>query len=190
MTKSALEYARRLYQNVLDWYDSAEKKAQVILTIDGILLTFLTSSMFTHRSDLDEILHTAGYLTWLFLAPMPVCLVGSIASALGCLWSRTFTKRKLHQYLASVGTSREDLDTYGPEAMWFFQMIAGLDQKSFQERMLWVNREFEIRALASQISILSANVSKKHRCVNWGFVLVGISLILSLLAGICYLFRL
>ena len=34
----ALEYTRRLYEEVLAWYNVAETKAQVILALDGILL--------------------------------------------------------------------------------------------------------------------------------------------------------
>ncbi len=30
-----LEYTRRLYDNVLSWYKSADSKAQVIIAIDG-----------------------------------------------------------------------------------------------------------------------------------------------------------
>jgi hypothetical protein len=41
-----LNYAQSLYTNVLDWYRSAESKAQVLLAIDGTFLAFLTGLIF------------------------------------------------------------------------------------------------------------------------------------------------
>lgn len=42
---SSLEYTRRLYESVLDWYKNADAKAQVVLSLDGIFLTFVGTTV-------------------------------------------------------------------------------------------------------------------------------------------------
>ena len=49
------------------------------------------------------------------------------------------------------------------------------------------NKEFEIKALASQSYLLSKRVYVKHLLINSGFVLSGASLIFFLASGISYL---
>jgi hypothetical protein len=38
----ALEYARRLYLNLLDWYRIADFKGQLLLTLNGAFVTIMT----------------------------------------------------------------------------------------------------------------------------------------------------
>ena len=63
----SLEYARRLYDRVLAWYESAERKAQLILTLDGLFLSFLTSSLLSKPADLRPVVERFGAETWVFL---------------------------------------------------------------------------------------------------------------------------
>ena len=86
----ALTYARRLYERVVDWYKNADAKAQIILTLDGAFLTFLTTSIFQSPDELTKITQRFNHGTWLCLLAMCLCLIGSIVSALMCLWSRIF----------------------------------------------------------------------------------------------------
>ncbi len=81
-----LEYTRRVYDSVLDWYKNADAKAQVIFTLDGAFLTFLTGSIF--NKDLEDVLGRISWVSGCLLAAMVLCLATSIISAIACLWSR------------------------------------------------------------------------------------------------------
>jgi hypothetical protein len=71
--------------------------------------------------------------------------------------------------------------------MWFFQMVANLEENRFRATLKAVDDSFEIEAIASQIQILSTNVRTKHRYVNAGFALAATTLVLFLFAGLSYL---
>lgn len=184
--KPSIEYARRLYDDVRRWYDSADTKAQVILALDGAFLTFLTSAIF----GATELTGSFATLTWLLLAAMTVCLVVSMASAIYCLWPRIYSNAGLGEFVETAEREKGRSGLAAPETMWFFQMIAGLEKKPFRTTLESVDESFEMKAMASQIWILSGHVHKKHLAVNVGFVLAATTLILFLLAGLSHLCRL
>jgi hypothetical protein len=188
-SKPALDYARRLFDNLLKWYDNADAKAERILTIDGVFLSFLTGSIFMKQDDLTKVVGHFRIDNWVLLASMCLCLTGSIVCALMCLWSRTYRRGARAKLFRVAGVDVENSDTYTPEVMWFFQLIGGLNPQQFRRRVESVGSDFEVQALAAQISELSQNVSRKHFWVNCGFVLTGLSLILFLASGVSYLLR-
>lgn len=185
----ALEYARRVYDGVMDWYKNADSKAQVILTLDGAFLAFLTSSIFMEQYELSKILSRFGVETWLLLALMCTTLAGSILSAILCLWSRVYAGDKLDGMLRSGGVEVNKSETYKPQFMFFFQFLSRLHPEQMAEKLSAVTEKYEIEALAYQSRILSENVMRKHYWVNKGFVLAGLSLLLFLGAGISYVVR-
>ena len=83
----------------------------------------------------------------------------------------------------------EGVQWYSPNVMLFFKTINWLDHDCFQEQLGTIDREFQIKALASQIYLLSKRVYIKHLLINCGFVLAGASFILFLAGGISYLAR-
>ena len=188
----AVDYARRVFEIVTNWYNNADTKAQIILTLDGVFLTFLTSSLLESSDSVDKIILRFGLDTWSFLILMCLCLVGSIVSALLCLLSRIFLLPKrdsiLRQERARIEAIESD-EGYSPNVMLFFQTISWLDHDKFQQQLGTVDKEFEIKALASQIYHLSKRVNTKHKAINYGFVFTGGSLIFFLAAGISYLAR-
>jgi hypothetical protein len=185
---SALNYSNLLFANVVDWYKSADSKAQVILTLDGVLVTFLTTSIFKTPSELSGIIRSLTLSTRLLLIAMCVCLIGSIIGALMCLWSRVFLGAKRDSVL---GREKERIKAgvkqYSPNVALFFKTICWLDHDKFQEQLLTIDPSFQIRALASQAYLLSERTYVKHLLVNAGFVLAGASLILFLASGVSYL---
>jgi hypothetical protein len=185
---SALNYSHFLFANVVDWYKNADSKAQIILTLDGAVVAFLTTSIFKKPTDLAEITHSITQRTWLLLIAMCLCLVGSIISALMCLWSRIFLGIKRDSVL---GRERERIRAgvklYSPNIMLFFKTICWLDHNSFQDQLGNTDTAFHIRAMASQVYLLSKRVYVKHALVNSGFVLGGASLIFFLASGVSYL---
>lgn len=178
ISDEALDYSRRLFHHIIDWYKNAETKAQVIFTLDGAFLTFLTSLIFLNTSELKEFISVFGPETWVSLALMVLTLAGSIFSALMCIRSRLefsdFDKSK----------------SYEPEVMWFFGSIAFLEKKGFQERIKKMTKEDEITVLGNQIFLVSKNVLEKHRWVNRSFILTGASLLFFLLVNASYIIRL
>jgi hypothetical protein len=183
----SLEYARRLLERVIDWYKNADSKAQIILTLDGAFLTFLTTSVFKNPDELSKITQRFDLSTWLFLALMCMCLVGSIISALMCLWSRVFLFSKRDAVLVKEKQRVKEAQRYSPNVMLFFKTISWLEHDKFQSQLAYVDKEFEVKALASQIYLLSARVNAKHLLINLGFVLSGAGLIFFLAGGISYL---
>lgn len=185
----ALEYSRRVFDGVLEWYKNADSKAQLILTIDGAFLAFLTSSIFMEQDKLSKIISKFGVETWLLLALMCLALTSSILSAIVCLRSRIYSEEELDGLLRSASVDVEKAETYKPEFMLFFQFISRLSERQIAEKLSTVDERFEIDALAHQLRTLSENVKEKHKWVNRGFALAGSSLILFLGVAISYVAR-
>src|SRR5688572_10570160 len=76
----SVEYARRLYDDVLGWYRSAESKAQIVLGIDGAFLAFLTGAIFTKPDELNAKIQAFSPWTCTLLGLMTVCLLTSVAA--------------------------------------------------------------------------------------------------------------
>jgi len=183
-----LAYSNLVFANTVDWYRNADSKAQIILSLDGALVAFLTSSLFKKAEDLTPITSHFTALTWVLLAAMCACLAGSIMSALLCLWSRVFLGIKRDSVLGQERQRiREGEKLYSPNVMFFFKTICWLDHDRFQAQLEQVDEEFHIRAVGSQAYLLSKRVYRKHVMVNAGFVLAGASLILFLASGVSYL---
>jgi len=146
---SAVNYPNLLFANVVDWYKSADLKAQVILTLDGALVAFLTTSIFKGPSEVSLLIQRFTTRTWLLLLAMCLCLVGSIISALMCLWSRIFLGVKRDSVLGrekkriTAGVKR-----YPPSVALFFKTISWLDHDKFQEQLLTTDAHRYIRMLS------------------------------------------
>ena len=188
-TSEAVDYSRRLLDLVINWYNNADSKAQVILTLDGVFLTFITSSILASPDDLGKIIGRFGLDTWLFLILMCLCLVGSIVSALVCLLSRIFLLSERDRILRRERAQVKTAEKYSPNVMLFFQSVSWLDHDKFQEQLKTIDTDFEVAALASQIYHLSKRVTTKHKAVNYGFVFAGATLVFFLAVGISYVAR-
>lgn len=185
-----LTYARSQFDRVIDWYKSADLKAQIILTINGAFLTFITSSVFKGPQEIWQITHKLYAFTWLCLFLMCVCLIGSIAVALSCLWSRIFLTEERDQVLLEAKAKLKESSRYPASVMLFFKTITWLDHDRFVTEMKDVDEKFEIEALSSQVYLLSQRVNIKHILVNIGFLLTGASLVFFLIGGVSYVVNL
>jgi hypothetical protein len=184
----ALDYSKLVFENIIAWYNNADAKAQIILTLDGALVTFMTTSIFRKPAELLEITRSLRSFTWVLLTAMCLCLAGSIISALMCLWSRISLGIKRDSVLGREKKKIADgVKPYSPSVMLYFKTIAWLDHDSFQQQMCGTNTSFQVKALASQSFLLSERVYRKHVLVNTGFILAGAGLILFLAAGVSYM---
>jgi hypothetical protein len=195
-----LEYLRRVFDNVLAWYGVADSKAQLILTLDGIIITLSSSGLLV--SPLHK---EARADPWLLLAAA-VLLAMSIYFAVDAM----------HSNLSEANLRAMGSTGLAPEHMWWFGTIATLARTPREARYLsWretlvvsvplaligrppvapmsgvdrvasyletMGAEQERRALASQIVLLSAHVLAKHRNVNRGWISAGCALGLLLMA--------
>ena len=186
--EDSVEYIRRVFDHNLFWYKNADSKAEIILTLDGVFLGFVTSSIFIKQADLMEIMHRFTNLSWLFLGLMVLCLTGSIISSIFCLWSRIpiFTKRAQKKYFADNKIDAKNMKSYRPEVTFFFQKISWLEPFVYQKYMLSTGKKFEVSALALEVHTLSKNVLIKHKWVDIGFFLTGASLLCFLTFSISY----
>lgn len=189
-----IEYTRRLYQNVLDWYRNADSKAQVVLAIDGGLVAFISSTAFSQPAQIKLIVGAVTPITLILLTLMVASLMISMGAAIFCLWARIYSaknlKRIIDDAISKAKTSEFGNLPYPPSISCFFQFIERLDKEKFRETLNSVNPNFEIKALANQIYILSGNVRKKHYAVNIGFIFSLAALVFFFLSAINYVFAL
>lgn len=186
----SLVYVRRLFDNILDWYKNADTKAQILLTLAGVFISFLASTVFAKKKDIQSILDLFEIETWILLFFMVAFLIAAIVSALQCLRSRLADPEDIEKHLLNIVNDSEGKDRQWPETMWFFGMIAQLkDRRRFQSRLHEFTEEDELRALSSQIFIVSRNVLNKHRWVNRGFLFISLTLLAFLASGVSYVAR-
>ena len=183
MTSNSVQYARRLYDNISEWYRNADSKAQVVLAINSAFIAFFASTVFTEPGKLRSILSESGWITSHILTCMFLSLLGSMGASIYGLWSNLyiFPKRRIKNF------SGEVVNTYPLKVMWFFQFIAYLDQKKFQTTLATIEQDSELKILAEEIHVLSGKVRKKHIAVNVGFILAAFNLILFFAAARSYM---
>jgi hypothetical protein len=187
-SQTSVEYLRRLYANVFDWYKIADSKAQLILTLDGVFVTIVTGTVFAKPDDLAAWQRVFGLETWIFLSLAALTIMSSIICAILCLHSR------LHEALLSdivrhYHVNRDDIRTYVPGVAWWFGMIAKMEPKLIARYLQTADDTFEADALADQIVVLSERILRKHRSVNWGWLFAGASLLSLVAAGASYVLR-
>jgi hypothetical protein len=181
---AAVEYARRLYEDVLGWYHSADTKAQVLLGLDGAFLALLAAAAFQTSDDLGRLIARFSPWTWRLLALMSASLVISMGSAVWCLWSRIYFGSSLDDWIRSAKAPPRTPSEYPADVMWFFQHLAALDSAKFRETLANVDHRFELNAMAAQLEKLSVNVRKKHIAVDLGFASAVATLLLFALAAV------
>lgn len=185
-TTPSLEYSRFLYDDVKDWYKNADTKAQILLTLMGAFVTFLTSSLFVKANDLLEITTYITPMIWGVLVTMLGTITLAVISGLACLWSRV----PLHRYAWKEPEDDEfDDEKQSPivgRQVGFFATLIKLNKKRFKSHLEQIEQEDEVEIRLEQIYYFSRNVYKKHFYLDIGFILAAASLLLFLLAGALY----
>jgi hypothetical protein len=184
-----LDYTRRLYANVLGWYESADRKAQLILTADGGFVTVLTALTLAKPAEVEHTLRAFGPETWLFFGVAAAAVVVAFASAALALWSRLLKQSEAESIFRRHGVRRGDATTYDPSVLWFFQLVQHLDEDALERRLHTLTPQEEIDALVDQIVALSRNVANKHRWVNVGFTATATALACLLVTSVSYAIR-
>lgn len=184
-----IEHLRNVRATLHDWYRSAETKAQLVLTVDGLFLTFITGTVLAQQDNVARTTAVFGPETWAFLVGMTLCLALSISSSVVCLASRGLSRWSVSRALQRHNVNPNDAGTYSPDIAMFFVYLDRLQVGPFAERMLTVNTEFIVRALASDVIGASGPIVAKHRWVNRAFIFTGMTLAFFLCVGVSYVLR-
>ena len=178
-------YINAVYAHIEHWYEIADRKAQVVLVLDGIFLSFITSQAFTKAEDLAVIIKCSGPVTLSLLFLMVIFLAASILSAIGCLHPRLHAKSDQARELRKEARK-------GPTApipakfSWYFGYLAQLNQDRVANQLMKVDGSFADEALAHEAAKFSRNVYRKHIWVDRAFLFAGLSLICLLIAAAFY----
>jgi Family of unknown function (DUF5706) len=186
-TEGTVEYARLVYENTLDWYKTADMKAQLLLTVNGVFVTIVSGSLLRDVADVRALGDEFGVETWVFFLLAVVGLAGAITCAARCLWSRLGKTAKGH--VVQLGVRRDDPASYRPEVLWFFGHLAQLKTEPAAERLRQADRGFEIEALTYNVMLLSQNVLRKHQWVNAGWAFTALALLALIAGGASYVIR-
>lgn len=179
---TALTYSQGVYRSLIDWYKVADAKGQLLLTLNGIYITVLSSIVIVSPRDLASRKANLPLVTWLFLGGAALATVISILSAIGCLHSRLSNANLDKSRDRFIEPNSPGPGYYRPAVTFWFGTIARLDRGIGLEMLRSADDTFELAAFTEEIFLLAPNVLAKHRWVNRGWVAAGTSL-LSLLAG-------
>jgi Pycsar effector protein len=182
---AGLEYARRMYDRVIDWYKVAESKAQLILTVNGVFVS-VAFGVSAGASSADRSAN-AGPETWAFLGIGALARCASITCAAICLQSRHQFNRKTD--FAQLRVDPDDRSTYRPEALWYFGHIAELPRDEVVARLRTADEDFELAALTYNVHGLAVVVLRKHRFINAGWALTALGLIALATAATSFVVR-
>jgi hypothetical protein len=203
-----LTYLRALYSDVLRWYGVADSKAQVILTLNGVIIAFSSSSLLSGKE--------ATWAGWARVFPWAaaLCLASALYFAIDALHSN------LHE--ANLRGTMSGIAAHGPylanlDNGWWFGHLATASRTPGEARtaslrdslimylpvtlkvlspappgshvnavgamLAGIGADEERQVLSAEIVALSVHVLEKHRSVNRGWVACGLGLFLVLLAA-------
>jgi len=144
-TQVDIEYIRRMYERVIDWYKVSEAKAQLILAVNGVFVTIVAGALFGKIEEVRSLVETFGVDTWVFLLVSLGALVSAVVCATRCLWSRH--GRNVRRDFGRLGVNPKVPATYRPEALWSFGHLAKLPVESAVQALRQADRKYEIDAL-------------------------------------------
>jgi hypothetical protein len=177
----ALAYSRLVYDSMRDWYKVADRKGQLLLTLNGIYITALSSVVIVSP---QALLSRKAFpaVAWLFFGGAALATTISILSAIACLHSRLSNSRLDQIRDLFVEPDDGGVTRYRPVVTFWFGTIARMDHGIGLIMLRSADEAFVLAALTEEIFLLAPNVLAKHRWVNRGWMTAGASL-LFLLGG-------
>jgi hypothetical protein len=193
----ALEYLRRQYQNIFDWYKSADSKSQVLLGVNGAVISIVGVVFLAAPSELAARLSAMSSGALYLICAASLCLVTSVTCGVFAVRAR-LSNTSMRRIQQEMHINPDNPATFGPEGMWWFGFIGQMVGSPISQRETFLRRKalietflmenatpgFEVQALASQIIILASNTLAKFRWVNRGWILYssGLALLLIFIA--------
>jgi hypothetical protein len=183
----AVEFARGVHSEMWAINQSLVNRAQVVLTLNGVILGVLGAGLTSDPRDLHTVVEIFGWSTWGLLAIAGAALVGSIVCCAQVMASSFWKKPPLagHRREASLRLPLE------AEYMWFFRDLA--QHASAPDDYVTIGSEMsqsdETRARLSQALAMAPNVRRRAWWVNSAFGLIAIALIFFAIAAADYIVR-
>src|SRR5262249_44162408 len=113
----ALEYARSLHEAANSAYAALYTRAQVVLSVNGIILGAVGAVVLTKPADLRAAIDAFGWTTWCWFVVAVVSLVASVLIA-----AAVITPRGPRYTEPLKGT---------PTNMWYYAKIARVERDEF-----------------------------------------------------------
>lgn len=176
-TPVALEYARSLHAATIAANAALYTRAQVVLSLNGILLSILGGVVITNPADLRKTISIFGVTTWLALAVAGAALAASILAA--ALVIRPRGNKYSGQTLECT-----------PINMWFFARIAQLKQDDFVSTGERMDAAFEIRVHLNDVTVMAPTMVRRVKRLSLAFFAMSLELLAFTVATADYLIRL
>jgi hypothetical protein len=175
---AAVEYARNVHEETLDFNRELYLRAQIVLVLDGVVLGALGGALVSKPDDITEIVGRFSCLTWVFLALATLALLISVLSATGALYSR-------HRLASKSSESK----------WWFYDAIyratrgtpgaADIFVKDVLKRAQ-VDPLFEAHVRLHQVIIAAETMVRRANRLNCAFLGTGVALGFFALAAVTY----
>jgi hypothetical protein len=178
--RAALEYARGVHAEAHDFNRDLYRRAQIILTLDGIVIAVTGAALAAQPDDLRKTVAIFGSTTWVAVGVAGAALLAAVLSSAMALYSR-------HRQGAR---GDGDEDAYAPANMWFYGRIAELDRRRFIYVAEQADEVFETKARLAQVAIMAPIIVRRARWLNRAFVCTALALGAFALGAVDYVIRL
>jgi hypothetical protein len=175
-----LEFVHKIHSDALDWYKTAERKAEILLGLIGTFVALASGVILIKPDDMRSVVSTFNTIVWAGLALTFSAMLFALFAAYQCLKSR-MKRAKPVPTLNQPGTM------YPEEEMLFFQHHARHEQDRLSDSLIHLDKVREIEIYSSQIIALSKNVVLKHRWINKGLQAVVLCILLMIATTVIYL---
>lgn len=180
----ALTFSREVYASTMDWYKVADSKGQLLLTLNGVYITVLSSVTIASSQKLVQLHASLPLATLFLLAGAAVATAISILMAIACLYSRLSNARLDELRKSFTEQDAQGGIRYRPAALYWFGTIARVDRGIGLKMIQSADDAFGLSAVTENLFLLAERVLAKHRWVNMGWVSAGASLLLLLAAAV------
>jgi hypothetical protein len=172
---AGLDYARRVYDRVIDWYKVAESKAQLLLTVNGAFAAVFFGFASGGLAGSRHIGRSSGVATWFLLATAILAFGGAVGFGAAGLLSRH--RKNIRDDFVRLEIRPDDPETYQADAAWYYGHLASLDFDHAVAFLRKADQRMEFEALTYNVVGLSHVVLRKHRLVNAGWQLTALAVL-------------
>lgn len=172
-----IDYWEKIHNDLLYWYNIADTKSSGIISLNAMLLGFVTISAFVNPSTIGTAHNGIGPVDTALLIGLLVSVMTSVVCAVKALWANISI-----ELYSKIGKRNKNLSTNEKIPLIFFSHIAEHyhekeGDKFFQfEVNKFKSKDNYLQALASQITILSSKLVTKFFWINVSYICIFISI--------------
>jgi hypothetical protein len=181
--RAALECARGIHAEFRDANRDLYTRAQIVLTLDGIVLGALGAALATQPDDLRDTVAVFAGSTWAGMGVAGAAMIASVLSSALALFSRHMQGPR--QRRGNVPEA-----AYEPATMWYYARVAELNPVRFVEVAVQADAAFEVRARLAQVAVMAPIMVRRAQWLNRAFACTALAFVSFALAAADYLIRL